>query len=522
MGQIYVAYRPDDSAASSGRVADRLRAVFGPQAVLKDVDGAQVEGGIPAAAGRCSAVVVLIGPRWLTGVLANRGDQTYAEIQAALTQGVPVIPVLVHGASLPDPRLLPAMAAISQRGYVVVGGEATFDRDLAALADLLRRFSPPGGYRPLRQAHARRSPALPGEAGAQARRAALGRRALLGALVIATIIAACGGGSLLLGRHFTQAAVFSLPRGAQLLDIANPPGTDDIWAVGGDYETCVLLHYTGRAWSRFNCPLSAELDSVSFVNSGEGWAVGGDYEGCRLLHFRAGSWTPATCPPSTTFDDNPVVRMDSQGNGWISGGKRMLRYVNGSWTVYSGPQPGDSFGLLDLAVSGGGDTWAWTGSFDKAVDGTWTEVQTPDISPDFENASMDFSRTNDTGWAVGYDGLNHTRAVIVEYHDGVWEPYPQQPSVGPLSLVRVGLFGDVWAAGGEESKNVTISGNAGLILRYDGHNWNSLGDPGNGQILGITDVPDGDAWAVSRDFDGAALLWYHNGYWRVFTTTNTN
>ena len=47
----------------------------------------------------------------------------------------------------------------------------------------------------------------------------------------------------------------------------------------------------------------------------------------------------------------------------------------------------------------------------------------------------------------------------------------------------------------------------------------SVGDPIDGQIHGIADVPNGDAWAVGDDGRGAALLWYHGGYWRIFRAT---
>ena len=132
-----------------------------------------------------------------------------------------------------------------------------------------------------------------------------------------------------------------------------------------------------------------------------------------------------------------------------------------------------------------------------------------------EAASMDFARDGSTGWAAGDSGPAQ-RAYIAEYANGVWRPYPQQPSVSQLTLVRAGLFGDVWAAGGAENK--TNLQPAGLILRYDGHTWKTLGDPANGSILGITDVANGDAWAVGYNGRGTALLWYHGGYWRTYYT----
>jgi hypothetical protein len=525
VGQIYIAYRRDDSAAISGRVADRLRMLFGERSVMKDVTfegtGNDMARRVADSMRQCSAMLVVIGPSWLSGELADQFNQTYDEVVTALGYGMPVIPALVHGAALPDWRLLPQpLQSLVAQGAVVLGSEATFDRDMEILGETLRRFGPPVGYQPIAPAASKRAPALPGEAGAQARRASLGRRVLLTALVFAVLIASCGGGSLLLARHFAVANALSFARGTQLRDIASPPGTDDAWAVGGDDRSCILLHYTGRVWSRAACPFGAELDSISFVNSGEGWAVGGDYETCRLLHYHDGSWSPITCPVSGI--DMPVVRMDTRGGGWIVGdndGKSVLRYAQGAWSVYSGVI--GLGGLRTLAVSGQGDAWA-TGydGFHEASGGAWVSVQTPLLDRGAFIEDMDFSRADGAGWAVGYTGLLQ-RAYIAHYQQGQWQPFTPLPSVGNLTLVRSGLFGDVWAAGGAQSHNALRDG--GLILRYDGRTWVTLGDPIQGAIHGITDMADGDAWAVGDNYTSdddfqPALLWYHSGYWRIYHT----
>lgn len=523
MGQIYIAYRPDDSAAISGRIADRLRALFGERAIMKDVAAAQAGDnaaqGIANAVRQCSALLAVIGPNWLSGVLAAPMDQTYVEIVTALSQGIPVVPILVHGATPPDWRLLPqALWPAFARGSITLGPEETFDRDSAILGETLRRMTPPGGYQPPAHAPGGRAPALPGEAGVQARRASAGRRALLAALVVAVLVVSCGGGGVLLARRISTASAFSFADGAQLSDIASPPGTNDIWAVGGTFHTCILLHYTGGVWSRESCPFAGALNSLSFANSGEGWAVGGDYESCYLLHFHAGSWSPVTCPVAALGAvGKPMVRMDARGGGWIASDKVVLRYDNNTWTVYKGTLGID--GLRTLAVSGQGDAWAISDEgFYEAKNGIWANTKTPLLDEFAYDESMDFSHSDDSGWAVGYIGPLQ-RAYIAQYQHGQWQPVTPLPSVGALSLVRIGLFGDVWAAGGDNKGQSALP--SGLIVRYDGRAWVTMGNPINGPIYGITDVANGDAWAVGDLYTGKyttrpALLWYHNGYWRIF------
>jgi hypothetical protein len=539
MGQIYLAYRRDDAAAISGRIADRLRARFGAEAVLKDVNEAQTAGGVAAALRQCSALVVVIGPRWLSGALAQPNSQNYAEIVTALNRGIPIIPTLVHGATLPDFRLLPvALAPFVTRGSTTLGPEATFDRDMQALFEVLRRAAPGQGYRAPERRGSARQPALPGALGAQVHLARLAGRALLVALVLATVIGAVGGGSLLLARRLPSSTLYSftIPSGVQLLDIANPPGSGDLWAVGGARETgdsCVLLHEAGGVWSTVHCPLHVELDSVSFVNDGDGWAVGTGAQGhgCGLLHFHDGSWTTVACPKGINFGYNPpAVRMNSHDDGWIVGGSSkfegstVLHYLNGTWKIYPTDTTDQLSLFTNLAVSKQSGFWGWSSSdFFNAVSGSWVDVLSDlglALDATFTCNSLDFT-PDGVGWAVGSVQLTigaTPRAHILEYQHGVWSAYPEQPSVGPLTLVRAGLFGEVWVAGGaSQSDNVSTGG--GLIMRYDGRKWKSVGDPIDGQIHGIADVPNGDAWAVGDDGRGAALLWYHGGYWRIFRAT---
>ncbi len=517
MGQIYISYRRDDSAAISGRITDRLITLFGAGATLKDVGVERAEGStarsVAEALGQCSAVVAVISPQWLSGVLADPAGQTANEIETALRLGLPVIPALVHGATLPDVRLLaPALWPLVTRGAITIGPEPRFDQDVAILGQTLARLMPPQGFMPPVQRRARRAPALPGEVGAQARRASLGRRAVSIALVASVLLVSCVGGTTLLTRRLSVASAFGFLGGNRLYDVANQPGTNDAWAVGGDSSSCAMLHYTGGRWASVNCPGSGELDSISFVNSGEGWAVGGDYEGCHLIHFHAGSWSNVPCPVHQ-FSAPPVVRMDSQGEGWIVGGESVLRYTGGAWRVYGGALT--LGGLRGMGVSGSGDAWALSDTgFRQALGNVWSAVQTPQLSLDDFYEDIDFSRTGDQGWAVGYTSPLQ-RAAIAEYQNGAWIPFAPLPSVGRLDLVRVGLFGEVWAAGGAQDANLMTP--RGLIMRYDGQRWITLGDPLDSEIHGITDMPDGDAWAVGDTAHlGAALLWYHNGFWRIF------
>jgi hypothetical protein len=92
---------------------DHLEQRFGTGIVWWDLDdiqpGRRWRQQIRQALEVAEAVLVLIGPRWLTEVdakgrkrLSNRVDMVRAEVLEALRGHAAVIPLLVGGASMPD------------------------------------------------------------------------------------------------------------------------------------------------------------------------------------------------------------------------------------------------------------------------------------------------------------------------------------------------------------------------------------------------------------------------------------
>jgi hypothetical protein len=115
---VFVCYRRDDSQDAAGRLYDRLVKEYGPDRVFMDIDsaplGVDFVDHVAEHISRCGAVIVVIGKRWLTikdkqrrRRLNDVDDLVRAEIRAALQQGIPVIPVMVQNASMPDAKDLP-------------------------------------------------------------------------------------------------------------------------------------------------------------------------------------------------------------------------------------------------------------------------------------------------------------------------------------------------------------------------------------------------------------------------------
>jgi uncharacterized membrane protein YgcG len=117
MPRVVISYRRSDSAAIAGRIADQLKTRFGEDSVFMDIDnipfGVDYRDHIRHELLKSEFLVVLIGPRWLapdpdgTRRIHNEADPVRVEIETALREQVPVIPVLVENAAMPTVKDLP-------------------------------------------------------------------------------------------------------------------------------------------------------------------------------------------------------------------------------------------------------------------------------------------------------------------------------------------------------------------------------------------------------------------------------
>jgi hypothetical protein len=117
-GQIFISYRRKDSAASAGRLYDRLSGRFRSNRIFFDVDnippGVDFVETIEQSVGSCDVLIAVIGKRWLISSegegsrrLDNPDDFVRLEIATALKRSIRVIPVLVDDASMPRASDLP-------------------------------------------------------------------------------------------------------------------------------------------------------------------------------------------------------------------------------------------------------------------------------------------------------------------------------------------------------------------------------------------------------------------------------
>jgi TIR domain len=114
--KIILSYRRSDSDVITGRIRDNLANRYGEDAVFMDIDsiplGFDYRKQMKDALAENKVMIAVIGPKWLGGkgkdarIEANN-DPVRIEVETALQQGTPIIPVLVGGATMPKAADLP-------------------------------------------------------------------------------------------------------------------------------------------------------------------------------------------------------------------------------------------------------------------------------------------------------------------------------------------------------------------------------------------------------------------------------
>ena len=148
-GAIFISYRREDSEGEAGRLFDDLTRAFGDKSVFMDVTGinpgVDFRKAIDDNVAACGVLLAVIGPSWLSMPGASGSprieepnDWVGLEIGSALMRDIPVIPVLVHGATMPHPEQLPEkLKNLAYRNSVELT-HARWNSDVQLLVNALR------------------------------------------------------------------------------------------------------------------------------------------------------------------------------------------------------------------------------------------------------------------------------------------------------------------------------------------------------------------------------------------------
>jgi len=159
MGSIFLSYRREDTEGQAGRLYDDLVAAFGSDSVFMDVaaiqPGRDFRKSIDQSLNSCGVFLSLIGKSWLTAKdasgqrrLDDPADFVRIETGAALKRDIPVVPVLVQGASAPKTDQLPDdLKELAFRNAVELT-HPRWDSDIQVLINSLRPHIAPSSSKP--------------------------------------------------------------------------------------------------------------------------------------------------------------------------------------------------------------------------------------------------------------------------------------------------------------------------------------------------------------------------------------
>jgi hypothetical protein len=147
-GAIFISYRREDTAYPAGWLFDRLADTYGEHLIFKDVDsialGDDFVDVITRAVASTDVLLALIGEKWIavtdeggTRRLDDPDDFVRLEIEAALTRGIRVIPILVGGTTMPrSDQLPPGLTTLARRNALELS-PSRFESDTGRLIKVL-------------------------------------------------------------------------------------------------------------------------------------------------------------------------------------------------------------------------------------------------------------------------------------------------------------------------------------------------------------------------------------------------
>lgn len=118
MPKIFLCYRREDSACHAHLIYRDLSDYFGTESVVFDVDtiplGSDYREFLNKEVSECDILLAIIGDQWLDILskrLRDKKDWVRIEILAALGRKIPVVPIIVGRASIPEEKNLPSKLA---------------------------------------------------------------------------------------------------------------------------------------------------------------------------------------------------------------------------------------------------------------------------------------------------------------------------------------------------------------------------------------------------------------------------
>jgi hypothetical protein len=152
-GLVFISYRRSDSIEVTGRIYDYLERDFGREVIFKDLDsippGIDFRKHLDKELAKCDIFIAVIGNTWLQAQdqngsrrIDNPNDWVRLEIKSALRRNIPVIPLLVSGATLPQESELPDdIKDLASRNTMNIRPDPDFRQDINRLIRFIKSYN---------------------------------------------------------------------------------------------------------------------------------------------------------------------------------------------------------------------------------------------------------------------------------------------------------------------------------------------------------------------------------------------
>jgi hypothetical protein len=238
---------------------------------------------------------------------------------------------------------------------------------------------------------------------------------------------------------------------------------DDVW-VGTQWtgDTGGVLHrYQAGAWQSFPSPTTEIMFGMWGSSATDIWAVG--WAG-TIMHFDGTEWTLAEVPEDATERLEAVYGF-APDDVWVVGSaERILHYDGQSWTT-ARSSPVSQLHLRSVWGSAPNDIWAvggdTSGDFSIALhyDGVeWTETRGPSL----EALQTVIGSADGEVWATGSQSLADASTLY-------------RVEGGEFVEFLTGVPGQYVTAANTPGGETWFGGETGMMLRYTGGTWGSVG-----------------------------------------------
>lgn len=153
--RIFLSYRQSDTKAATARIYDWLERAFGKTNLFLDTyldPGENWYSAIRPAIEGSDCVLVIIGSNWQAEFERRRRegaeDIHREEIEAALSLGKPVVPVLIDDAEMPPASTLPdTLKELSHTQAITIRNDSSFENQMRFLIRRIGRTSQNSGHK---------------------------------------------------------------------------------------------------------------------------------------------------------------------------------------------------------------------------------------------------------------------------------------------------------------------------------------------------------------------------------------